>query len=66
MHYGALEIITVIDSALRKLEERTLKEDIVLKSLSRNGFLEYKACEAWNCRHEVGEDCRPGLEGPAA
>ena len=42
MHYGALEIITVIDSALKKLEERTLKDDLVMKSCSRNGFLEFR------------------------
>ena len=42
LHYGALEIITVIGQAVRKLEKNALEEDLVLKSLSRNGFLEFR------------------------
>ena len=41
-HYGALEILTVVDAAVRKLEKRVLEENLVMKSLSRNGFLEYR------------------------
>ena len=31
-----------MDAALKKLEERTLQDNLVLKSCSRNGFLEYR------------------------
>ena len=32
----------MIDAALQKMEKRALDENLVLKSLARNGFLEYR------------------------
>ena len=68
-HYGALEILTVVDAALRKLEQRTLDENLILKSLARNGFLEYRpvnpGTEDMKLVRTAGQAWRDGLPNPA-
>ena len=69
LHYGALEILTVVDAAVRKLEKRILEENLVLKSLSRNGFLEYRPVKPGTADMRLvkteGQSWRSSLPGPA-
>ena len=66
---GALEVVTVIDAAVRRLEKRTLEQNLVLKSLARNGFLEYRPVNPGTADMKLvrtkGQAWRDALPNPA-